>query len=398
MRVLLATAYFDSHRGGIEIVAGRLAHELQQRGARVTWLATDATPPPAAGAGVGTSRSIAGWNITERRLGVPLPLPGPAGVGAIWREVKATDIVLLHDSLYPSNVIAMLAARWHRKPVVLVQHIAAVPYANPLLRGLMHAANTMIARPMLATADQVVFISESVVRHFSHVRFKAPPRLIFNGVATDVFRLPPAGFDKGRARASFGLPVERATALFVGRFVQKKGLHIIERLARRRPHLTFALAGWGPIDPRSWRLPNVHVISGLQGPSLVPLYQASDVFVLPSIGEGLPLVLQEALACGLPVICGGETAAADPAAHGLVAGVEVDGSDQDKTAAAFAASIDRALADATTGLSEASARARHAYVLARYSWTEAAEAYLAIMRGLGGATTALVEDSVAGTP
>ena len=112
-----------------------------------------------------------------------------------------------------------------------------------------------------------------------------------------------------------------------------------------RSDLTFALAGWGPNNPGVWRLPNVHVLSSLQGPSLVPLYQSSDVFLLPSIGEGLPLVLQEALACGLPVICGKETAAADPGACALIEGVVIEGADPDTAAAALAGRIDRVLAE-----------------------------------------------------
>jgi glycosyltransferase involved in cell wall biosynthesis len=383
LKVLLATAYFDSHRGGIEIVAGRLARELQRRGVDVTWLATDATAPPTEPGG-GQALSVPAWNVAERRLGFPLPLPGPAGVAAIWRAVRSTDCVLLHDSLYPTNVTALLAARWHRKPVVLVQHIAAVPYSNPLLRLVMRAANAVIARPMLAAANQVVFISDTVVQHFADVRFQSPPRLIFNGVDTDVFQLPAAGFDRRGARAELGLPAEGKIVSFVGRFVEKKGLHIIERLARARPDLTFALAGWGPIDPRAWGLQNVRVFSGLQGASLAPFYQAGDVFVLPSIGEGLPLVLQEALACGLPVICGDETASADPAAHGIIEGVLITPADPGTTAAAFATRIAAVLSQN----SSAEAQQRHTYVQARYSWTEAAKAYHAIMSDLVGAKSA----------
>src|SRR5262245_38852726 len=159
MRVLIGSAYFESHRGGIEIVAGRLARELQRRGAEVTWFATDSSPAPAVGTGIAAYLPIKSWNITERRLGVPLPLPGPSGIAAIWRQVREADAVLLHDSLYPTNVVAMLAARWYRKPVVLTQHIAGIQYRNPLLRTIMRLANTLIARPMLAAADQVAFIS-----------------------------------------------------------------------------------------------------------------------------------------------------------------------------------------------------------------------------------------------
>ncbi|MEQ1695730.1 MAG: glycosyltransferase family 4 protein [Hyphomicrobiaceae bacterium] len=377
----MASAYFDTHRGGIEMVAGKLARELQQRGAVVTWLATDATAPSVLQVSeTFTPKSIPAWNITERRLGIPFPVPGAAAIAAIWRAVRKADAVLLHDSLYPSNVAVMLAARWYRKPVVLVQHIAAVPYANPLLRGLMQTANLLIARPMLGAADQVVFISQTVAGHFSNVQFKAKPRLIFNGVDTELFRLPNAGFDKARVKASLGLSGGRPLVVFVGRFVEKKGLHIIERIACQRPDVDFALAGWGPIDPRSWRLSNVHVFSDLHAAALVPLYQSGDVFVLPSVGEGLPLVMQEALACGLPVICGSETALADPAAKAFIEGVAIDLSSPDQTAGSFAAAIDRVLAG-EAALPDA-AMARNAYASNHYSWKVAAMDYLAIMRSL----------------
>ena len=382
MKVLLGTAYFASHRGGIEIVAGRLASELQRAGDDVTWLACDATPPPPADAGCGEPLVVGASNITERRLGFPLPLPGPGALARIWRAVRSADALLLHDALYPTNVAAMLAAGWYRKPVVLVQHIAVVPYRSLLLRTLMTVANAIVARPMLAAADQVVFISETVCRHFSGLRFKAQPQVIFNGVDTGVFRLPPGDFDKAAARSALGLPVNGETVLFVGRFVEKKGLHIVERLARRQPDRNFVLAGWGPIDPRAWGLANVHVVSGLEGRSLVPLYQSADALLLPSIGEGLPLVMQEALACGLAVVCGAETATADPDLATVVDGVAIDATDPAGTSEAFGRALDRVLAEGRDALGGDRARARHDYVLARYSWAEAAAAYRAMLRSL----------------
>ena len=40
MRLLIVSAYFDSHRGGIEIVAGQLAREFSRAGEDVVWLAS----------------------------------------------------------------------------------------------------------------------------------------------------------------------------------------------------------------------------------------------------------------------------------------------------------------------------------------------------------------------
>jgi len=123
------------------------------------------------------------------------------------------------------------------------------------------------------------------------------------------------------------------------------------------------------------------VLSDLQGPTLARLYQASDVFVLPSVGEGLPLVLQEALACGLPVICGKDTVAADPGAAVRMEGVDIEGAEPDTSVAALADRIDRVLAENAGVRRAANAETRHAYVRARYSWTEAARVYLSIMTG-----------------
>ena len=106
-------------------------------------------------------------------------------------------------------------------------------------------------------------------------------------------------------------------ALFVGRFVEKKGLHYLREAAAIRRDVQWVFAGWGPIDPGSWGLPNVRTYAGLKDNSLADLYRASDVLVLPSKGEGFPLVVQEALACGLPVVCGSELTQADPAAADL---------------------------------------------------------------------------------
>jgi glycosyltransferase involved in cell wall biosynthesis len=86
------------------------------------------------------------------------------------------------------------------------------------------------------------------------------------------------------------------------------------------------------------------VFSDLAGPSIAPLYQASDLFVLPSKGEGFPLVIQEALDCGLPLVCRAETAGADAAVSAFLSAVPLDERNPDATALAFGEEIDRVLA------------------------------------------------------
>jgi glycosyltransferase involved in cell wall biosynthesis len=117
--------------------------------------------------------------------------------------------------------------------------------------------------------------------------------------------------------------------LFVGRFVEKKGLLILKQLAFRFPSIHWAFAGWGPLDPASWQLPNVSVWRGRSGEQIADLYRAADLVILPSRGEGFPLVVQEAMACGTLVLLGEETARASTEAGPWLLTARVDQNESD---------------------------------------------------------------------
>jgi len=211
---------------------------------------------------------------------------------------------------------------------------------------------------MLRAADQVVFISDTVRQHFASYRMKRSPLLQFNGVDTGVFH------PGGEERAAFGLPESGLLAAFVGRFVEKKGLSILEAVARQCPQVEFALAGTGPIDPRQWGLPNVHLLGPLPPERIAALFRSADCLLLPSVGEGYPLVIQEALAVGLAVICGEESARADPAASRWLQGAAVDLTDIEGSAAGISAIL--------TGFEAQPAASRQAmidYSQRAYSWS-----------------------------
>jgi glycosyltransferase involved in cell wall biosynthesis len=372
----MVTHYFESHRGGVELVAGRVIRELNRHGQDVTWIASNVTPPPS-DPEVGRAIAVKALNVAERWLGIPFPIPSFGAICRIRREVGNADVLLLQDSLYPACVAAFLFARLSRKRLVITQHLGVVPYSNPILRLAMRLADRIIVRPMLARADGIAFISETTARFFSSVRFRSPPRLIFNGVDLDIFSPVPLD-EKPELRRRLGLAPDRPIALFVGRFVEKKGIHVLSRMARLRQDITWAFAGWGHLDPRYWGLPNVVVFSDLSGRSLAPLYRASDLLVLPSKGEGFPLVIQEALACGLPVVCSTDTACADTAGSHFLSAVALDERNLEATALAFCAEVDRALAGGGNAAHTGDERFR--FVSQHYSWWTNAAEYLEIIR------------------
>lgn len=353
MKLLVLSAYFESQGGGVEKVAGAMVRAAARLGHAVSWAATSHAPPPRDA----DCQPLAAWDLGIRRLGVPTPIPRPSALRRLVGAVGRCDALILHDCLYLPNVAAFLIARWRGKPVVVVQHIASVTYRNLVLRGLMRAGNALITRPMLASADQVVFISHSVAAAFADVRYRTPPAVIFNGVDAARFH-PAAQGEAGALKQSFGLDPHKSLILFVGRFVEKKGLHTLRRMAAAFPQHGFVLAGHGPMDPLSWGLPNVVAKRDLGGDDLARLYRAADLFVLPSRGEGYPLVIQEALASGLPLLCSAEIVAADPGIARFAIAVDAE---QPDAAAQFVDRLPRALQGAG-----ASAADRRAHALAHY--------------------------------
>jgi glycosyltransferase involved in cell wall biosynthesis len=388
MKILMASHYFASHKGGVEIVAEALFHAFTEKNLEVIWMASDSTPPPEA---VGRSRAVSlpVFNFVEDQIGLPFPIPTIGALRKIVREARNADVLILHDCLYLNNIAAFLAAQWRGIPTIVIQHIGFISYRNYVLNVCMSLSNAIVTRPMLSCAAQVVFISETIRRFFGELRFKSSPQVIFNGVDTDLFRKLEGSETIPALRRRYGLPEDGPLILFVGRFVEKKGIAALKRMVCQRPEWTWAFAGWGPLDPANWNAANVRVLSSLQGSSMAALYRCCDLLVLPSIGEGFPLVVQEALASGIPVVCGEETLGADPVMREVVGGAPVFLGDDGATARVFLSAIDDMFAS-DEGLNNKSVQ-RRAFAVSRYSWHSATEKYLEIISRLVPQTAAGTE-------
>ena len=367
MHLLTVTHFFESHGGGIERVAGKLCREFAAAGHTIVWAASaaDAAPTDPAISSV----ALPCINPTERLTGLPMPIPGLTGLRQLDREVRAADAVIIHDALYVTSIAARLLAWRRRKPAILIQHIAEIPFASRILRAVMRLANAIVTAPMLRSAHQVVFISDTVRTAFAKLPLAPVPLLLFNGVDTSIFKPGPGD------REALALPLHGTVAAFAGRFVEKKGLHAIQAFARARPDITIAMAGSGPIDPADWGLANVRRLGSLDQLQLANLYRSADFLLLPSVGEGFPLVIQEAMACALPVVCAEESTRADPNARAYLRGVDADPNSHE----AIAQAIDKALAD----LPDEKLRKEMAiYAASSYTWTGMADQLLNVATGL----------------
>lgn len=99
--------------------------------------------------------------------------------------------------------------------------------------------------------------------------------------------------------------------LFVARFAHNKGVHIlmeaVQKLNKKgyKKRLQFNLVGKGPLYEsylQRYLIPNVKFLGFVPDEELPTVYRQNDVFVFPTLFEGMPTVVLEAMSHGLPVI------------------------------------------------------------------------------------------------
>jgi len=253
---------------------------------------------------------VPGWiHSTLRERGIHTHmLPLERSFDLTWavrlaRLVRARGIDLIQSHEFTTNCYATLAARLARVPIVCTVHGKSY-YPTRYYR---RAAYRWAARK----ADAFVAVSEDLAR-FLNRRLGIPERrlrVILNGV--DLTRYGPAPAARAAVRKALDLPADGFVALTVAALFEVKAhADLIDAAAivlRTHPGALFLFAGEGPLEQdlrdRAERLGVAKRIRFLGFRRDVPeLLAASDVFVLPSQSEGLPVSVVEASAAGLPVV------------------------------------------------------------------------------------------------
>ena len=133
--------------------------------------------------------------------------------------------------------------------------------------------------------------------------------VIPNGVDLNKFRL----MTRKEAKQQLGLDEDKRYLLYVGRLVAVKGLDLLldafAQLTQKWRDVELLLVGdgaeRGALEHQATDLgirDKVHFVGAQPHEQVVLWMNAGDVFCLPSHKEGLPTVLLEALACGIPIV------------------------------------------------------------------------------------------------
>jgi glycosyltransferase involved in cell wall biosynthesis len=375
VRILLVSAYALPHIGGVEVIADQLARQLVGRGHDITHITSSAGADEGGADPPYRVLRIAATNRLEPSLGVPYPIFAPRLLPVLRREVARTDLVHAHGYVYASTIAAFELAR-HAvppPPLVLTEHVGHVPYRSPLLDKIEAAAVRLLGRRSLRRADAVVTYNDRVAEQLRALCPSIAPLTILNGVDPQLFR-PAEEDERKRLRAELGWD-ERPRVLFVGRPVAKKGFPLAVAAVRAAAaDATLAVAGAERLPAGT--PPGVEALGRLPHQRLAEVYRASDVLLVPSWGEGFPLIAQEGLASGLPLVLAADPGYA-PNLNGAGAAVrEIERPD------GFARTLAELLAD-PAALAEAS-RAARAHAISAFSWPRAATEHERLYRRLSG--------------
>lgn len=376
IRLVAVTHFFPAHGGGLEKVAEKLADGLAGHGFRICWFSSDTDRQPIFATPAVTTADMSTTNIVERLTQLPYPLWSPLALPRLWREIGNADAVHVHEHLYCPSIMAIVIARLRRRPIVITQHIGALSLGHWASTWLYETGARLLGLLLFPLATQSVFISQNVQEFFGLTSSRRA-RLIFNGV--DIHRFAPAPAEVRVAiRDQLGLPGDRRIVLFVGRFVRKKGLHRVTALAALFPDVVWVLVGSGPEAPGD--VPGNVLVAGRIEHDRLPLYYlASDLLILPSAGEGLPLVVQEALCCGSAVLSTDEVASACPEASGLIRCRPVPRTQDD--IAGWAAAL-REILDAPDYLSDDARQGRARRAREIWSWESCISQYARMFRDI----------------
>lgn len=294
MRILMLSHYMLPHRGGIEFVVDRLSQDIAEYGHKVTVLSSHwGTAPMREEQG---NRTIIRLVAVDpfRKMGVHYPLFSPHVLPIFIRCARDADIIHAHGMLYLTTFWGLLLARYLKRASVLTEHAGFVPYEKRSLEFAERFAVSTIGVWNLKLSQQVIahepIVLEYLQRfHLSHLS------LIPLGVDTRIFQpLPPEA--RERLRRELGWD-DRPKVLFVGNFVLRKRVDLL--LQASDPAFDIVLCGEGY---PALSHPHLLIYPPLGHQNLVQLYQAADLFVVPSSVETFCIVAYEAMACGLPVV------------------------------------------------------------------------------------------------
>lgn len=299
LAVCMITSLFHPIIGGAERQAQQLAARLIRNGVEVCIL----------------TRRYPGLKAYEEIEGVPIHRVFTLDKSRVLASLSYTFSSLLwlfrNQSKY--QIIHCHRAESPTTVGVLAKFLYGKRVIVKISGGDLGLVNQSIRKSLLSSVDMFAVLTGRARAHLIDCGFaEARIEIIPNGVDTNRY-VPLSHKAKLSMREKLGLPIDEKLVIFVGRLHPVKGLDTLlyawqkvsQSIEIDRARLL--IVGEGPEEPF---LRQLVTQLGLEATTLflgrrdnvVKYLQSTDVLVLPSLSEGLPNALLEAMACGLAAV------------------------------------------------------------------------------------------------
>lgn len=251
--------------------------------------------------------SLRGIPVTvcdESRLGIVQLLR------AVTAHLKEISPHILHSHRYKEHILGAFAGKLSHNPVV-VQTYHGLEENLPGWAGLkMNIYNGINVAVGKMTADGIVGVSSEITNVLAQRYHSADVRCIRNGI--DLAGVV-STLERPAMRAQLGIASDTFVLGTVGRLMPIKGVeYLIEAFSRfRQQHglqeSKLVIVGDGPLRAalgqcaKDYGLAHDVMFLGMRT-DVYNLMKAFDVFALSSLHEGVPMVLLEAMALGVPIV------------------------------------------------------------------------------------------------
>jgi glycosyltransferase involved in cell wall biosynthesis len=279
--------------GGADQQLLSLAQTLRARGWNARIVSLTALGP--------MGRQAQELGIPTESLEIPRGVPDPRGIMRLRSIIRSWKPEILHSHLLHANLLARLLRPLARVPI-LVSTIHSINYGGRLRLIGYRLTDSL--------ADCTTIVSQIAAERYIAAGAVLPERLrvIPNGVDTQQFRPLP----QARAELRRVLGLDHAFAwLAVGRFDPPKDypnmLAAFAKVSQRLSNSVLLLVGRGSLQPQTEELARSLGVGdrvrflGVRR-DVAELMSAADAYVLSSAWEGMPMVLLEAAASGLPIV------------------------------------------------------------------------------------------------
>ena len=220
--------------------------------------------------------------------------------------MQANNYIFVHCHSPIGGVCGRLAGHKTHTKVIYTAHGFHFYKGAPLLNWLIYYP---IEKYLSCYTDVLVTINKedyAIAKNKMH----AKKTEYIPGVGIDVEKIQNTKVDRNKKRHELGIPEDALVLLSVGELSKRKNHEVVIRaLAQiKDKNVAYAICGKGPLErylkdlARQFDVYDRVLFLGFRT-DVIEVCKASDIFVFPSLQEGLPVALMEAMVSGLPVIC-----------------------------------------------------------------------------------------------